>query len=511
MKKLNIKNPLFVLIVLFFTLGIVFSCTNNDTSSTSNSVELLSFGPSGQLHGQPIVFVGKNLDRVTSIKLEGAEVIKANFVSQSAEKIEIIIPKETLEGKVTLVYDEGEVISKTVLSFDVPFKVINFTTEAKPGANITITGEYLNWVKSVVFNSGIVVTEFVSVTANKLVVKVPFDAKTGPITINGGGTEPYEYISEKDLIVTLPVVNSIDPLSVKHSDLLTITGVDLDLVKSITFPNSAASIAFVSQSATKIEVKVPNTATDGKLTLTVFSGLTVQSSQSIKIILPSITSVAPTPVQIGADWTINGANLDLVKEIIIPGVVTPITVFVSKSASKIVVKVPVGAFSGAIKLKTINDFLIVTTTKIDIAGLTDIPLQRVIYDDTFKNGFGNWSWGGPSNPAYTAEVKEGTKSFRKDYVDNDGLRFGGGKVSTSGMSELVFSIYGGVGLENNQNLSVMINGAWSVTTVKVKIGLWTEYVLPLSSLPILSSAIEINDLAFQGKGGYVIIDKVGLR
>ena len=57
----------------------------------------------------------------------------------------------------------------------------------------------------------------------------------------------------------------------------------------------------------------------------------------------------------------------------------------------------------------------------------------------------------------------------------------------------------------------MINGNWGITTVQVKIGAWTDVVIPLSSLPALSGATKIEDFAIQGKFGYVIVDKVGLR
>nr|WP_315158572.1 IPT/TIG domain-containing protein [uncultured Flavobacterium sp.] len=511
MKK-NIKNnPFYMVIMLFMIVGFAVSCSNDDSDTSDNTVELLSFGPSGQKHGEMISFIGHNLDRVTSIKLEGVEVSSSDFSSQTSEKIELIIPDEALEGKVVLVYDGGEVTSKTVLSFDVPFMITSITPEAKPGENITITGEYLNWVESIVFANGIEVTEFVSSSINTLVVKVPLEAQTGQLSILGGGTDPYTYQTESDIKIDLPNATSIEPQSVKHGGLLTINGEDLDLVKSIKFPNSTESIAFESQTVSKIVVKVPLTATDGKIMLTAYSGVVVEVEQPVKIILPIITSALPKPVAIGKDWTLTGTDLDLVKEVIIPGASSPITSFGTHTATKIVLTVPDGAFNGVIKLKTINDFLIETTTQIEIAGLTDIPLKRVIYDDDYKNGFGNWSWGGDVNPSYTVEVREGTKAIRKDWQDWDGLRFGGGSVSTAGMTELAFSVYGGVGLENNQQLGLMINGNWGITTVQVKIGEWTDVVIPLSSLPALSSATDINDFAIQGKFGYVIVDKVGLR
>lgn len=511
MKKIKYNNPLYFMIMLFVIVGIAVSCSNDDANSSNDVVELLSFGPSGQKHGEKISFIGHNLDRVTAIKLPGVEVSSGDFVSQTSEKIELIIPEEATEGKVTLIYDGGEVTSKTVLSFDVPFVIASITPKAKPGENITITGDYLNWVTSVVFADGIEVKEFVSVSLKQLVVQVPLDARTGQILIIGGGTEPYTFQSESDIVIDLPEVSSIDPTTVKHSDLLTINGENLDLVKTIKFPNSEESAAFESQTPTKIVVKVPNTATDGKLAITAFSGVVVETAQTVKITLPVITSAAPKPVAIDADWTLTGTDLDLVKEVIIPGAASPITSFVSQSATKIVLKVPAGSFDGAIKLKTINDFVVETNTQIQIAGLTDIPLTRVIYDDDLKSGFGNWSWGGEISLAYTLEVREGVKAIKKVFQDGDGIRFGGGNVSTAGMTELVFSVYGGEDLAGDQQLGIMINSNWSMVMVKAKIGAWTDVVIKLQDYDVLKNATKIDDFAIQAKSGYIIVDKVGLR
>lgn len=511
MKKHINNSPFYFLIIMFIIVGAAVSCSNDDAKSSNDVVELLSFGPSGQKHGQKISFIGHNLDRITSIMLPSVEVSSDDFASQTSEKIELIIPAEATEGKVTLMYDGGELTSKTVLSFDVPFMITSITPHAKPGENITITGDYLNWVTSIVFADGIEVKEFVSVSLKQLVVQVPLDAKTGQLMIIGGGTEPYTFQSESDIIIDLPKVTSIEPATIKHSDLLTIIGENLDLVKTIKFPNSAESAALESQTATKIVVKVPNTATDGKLRLTSYSGVVVETSQPVKIILPVITNAAPKPVAIDADWTLTGTDLDLVKEVIIPGAAFPITSFVSQSATKIVLKVPTGSFNGVIKLKTINDFLVETNTEIQIAGLTDIPLTRVIYDDDLKNGFGNWSWGGDINLAYTLEVREGVKAIKKVFQDGDGIRFGGGNVSTAGMTELAFSVYGGEDLAGDQQLGIMINGNWSMVMVKAKIGAWTDVVIKLEDYDVLKSAAKIEDFAIQAKSGYIIVDKVGLR
>lgn len=510
MKLSKLYKGTFWIMFLILGFGLTTSCQSDDDNADDGKVELLSFGPSGKMHGETITFIGRNLDKVTSIKLPGSEVSSTEFSAQTAEKIDLVIPEETSEGNVVLVFPEGEITSKTVLSFDVPFTISGFTPNAKPGENITIKGKFLNWVKVVMFTDNVEVIDFESISFDELVVKVPMDAKTGPISIIGGGTEPYPYESETELALTLPAATSIAPQAVKHDDILIISGTDLDLVMSVVFPQSGEVVGLEKQTETEIRVKVPVDAIDGNLALKAYSGSMVAVEQSLSIILPKLSTAMPTPVEIGADLTLAGTDLDLVKEVLIPGAPGPISSFVSHTATEIVLTVPEGSFNGAIRLNTIHDFMVETEIKIEIAGLTDIPLGVVIFDDEYKSGFGNWSWGGPTDTNYTANVREGKVAIKKEWEDNDGLRFGGGNASTEGMTELVFSVYGGEGLGKDGKLSVMINEQWGITQVQVVIGEWTDFVIPLTDLP-LNDPSKIGDFALQGTNGYVIVDKVGLR
>ena len=61
------------------------SCSNDDDNG-SGAVVLEAFGPSPALRGSELTFIGKNLDKVTSVILpEGIEVTDIEVVSK--EKI----------------------------------------------------------------------------------------------------------------------------------------------------------------------------------------------------------------------------------------------------------------------------------------------------------------------------------------------------------------------------------------------------------------------------------------
>src|SRR5688572_33466067 len=102
MIKLFPKPLLAVLSVLI--VAAFAACDKDDEQATSGKTELLSFGPTGAQHGDTIRFIGTGLDKVTSIHFTGqnAVVEKADFKSQSAALIKVLVPTADEKGLVTL-------------------------------------------------------------------------------------------------------------------------------------------------------------------------------------------------------------------------------------------------------------------------------------------------------------------------------------------------------------------------------------------------------------------------
>src|SRR5688572_22459241 len=217
-------KPLLAVLTVLIMVGIV-AC-EKDSDKTSDKTELLSFGPTGARHGDTLVFIGTGLDKVTAIQFTGqsATVEKAAFESQSSTLIVLLVPDAAEKGKVTLKTTVGDIVSKTSLNLGVTPLISTITSEAKPGTNVTITGEYLNWVTQVTFPKDKVVTSFVSQAFNQLVVAVPDDAETGPLMITYSGTDSGFYETEDTVKVTLPKANTFAPNPVKHADNVTING-----------------------------------------------------------------------------------------------------------------------------------------------------------------------------------------------------------------------------------------------------------------------------------------------
>ena len=510
---------LLTLIGFVLSIGIVTSCDKDDDEVTSDKIQLLSFGPTGAKHGDTIKFIGYNLNKVTAIHFTGTNAIvnQADFKSQTADQIRLLVPQAAEKGYVTLKTPEGDIISKTQFNIDVLTTVTAITAQARPGENVTITGTYLNWVDRVTFNRDKVVQTFVSKTQTQLVVKVPDDAQTGPLILHYGGTDSADVQTADTLKVTLPVTTALSPNPIKHQTNLTITGTNLDLARQVLFNGVTAPVTtFVSQSATQLVVRVPSATTKGKVTLVAASGVQTVSTADLDVVLPAITNMTPNPVDPNTNLTVTGTNLDLVTGISFVGALTPVTSFVSQSATQIVVLVPTGVLRGKITLAVLNSTLVVQSANdLNVTGglppLADFPFA--IYTDALQNTFQDWSYTATHDFNSTAVVRQGTKSIKSVYAGNSyqGTTFHAGTAaSTTGYTTLEFSIFGEAGT-SGKKLNVVINGNYTnppqVTIVE---GAWTTFSLPLSSL---GSPATIGEIVLQSAGwsATIHIDHVGFR
>ena len=515
MKKYHILK---ISALLCLALSFVFftSC-EDDEDNGSGQIELLSFGPTGVHHGEEIVFIGKNLDKVTAIVFQpSVEVQKSSFTSATSEAIKLNVPDAVESGKVILKTPDGDIESKTVFSLEVPVVISEVTPEAKPGTDITVTGDYINWIESVTFANNLVVEKanFVSQSQTEMKITVPMEARTGFLVFSTGGTEPLAISTEDPLNVTLPAATAITPSSIRHTDNIAIAGTDLDLVTKIEFGGGASVLNgdFVSQSETEIVVAVPATTTDGNLILTAPSGLEVEIG-ALTIILPDVTAFSPATTDDhdpGVALTMTGTDLDLIAKLAFPNVTDPVTTFVSQSATQLQVVIPEGAQGGTVVITTIHDY----TVPITVPFGDQLTLATVMFDDAAHAPLGaGGGWGGvATDPANAEQVRVGTKSVKVTFGGTwgGGGQFGnwdGESVPTAGASFYAFSIYGGAGTDG---LNINVNVAGTVVEVTIEEGAWKDVQIPLSDF---NSPAGISEIWFQDRGwsGTVYIDQIGLK
>jgi len=498
------------------SFAVLTSC-KKDNNENSGKVELFSFGPTGAKHGDTLRFIGNNLNKVTAIKFTGeaaATVEQKNFKQQTSELILLIVPSAAEKGYVTLKTPDGDIVTKTQLNLNALITIASITAQARPGENVTIAGNYLNWVDRITFNRDKIVKTFVSKSLTQLVVKVPDDAQTGPLLLHYGGTDSADVQTADTLKVTLPVSTSLSPNPVKHGTDLTITGTDLDLVKKVIFTSVSTPVtSFVSQTATQLVVKVPASTTKGKIILEAASGIQTTSTIDLDVVLPAITSMSPNPVDTLADLTITGTNLDLVSSASFVGVSNAVTSFVSQSATQLVVKVPGGSVTGKLTLGVKNSTLSVKSgNDLAIIGSTVPPI--IIYDDAVTPAWNGWiggGWGGTKDLNNTSPVESGSKSCRISYVGDWGvpLQLGGANISLGGYTSLKVSIYGGTG-SNGQNVNVGFNEADGKTITIIE-GQWTDFTIPLSQISSASTLSFLYLKKYSTNGDFTIyIDNLGI-
>jgi hypothetical protein len=506
-----------LIVVCLTSLGICLqSCDNDDESN--GQVTLLSFGPSGVKHGETIKFVGTNLDKATAIVLPPSiEITRDGFASQSKELIELVVPDAAESGKVILRSPQGDIETKTLLSFDVDVVINSITAEAKPGTNITITGDKVNWIESIVFPKDLLVEKesFVSQSLTELVVTVPMEAQSGILTFFTGGTDPLDFTSEEPLDVKLPQAEALTP-SIRHAADLTLSGTDLDLVTQIDFPGGASVMAedFKSHSETAIVVVVPPTALNGKLVLTAPSGLKVETSNSISIILPIVSAFSPEDTEehdAGVTLTLVGTDLDLVEKITFPNVAEPVTDFTRISDTEIQVVIPDGVQGGTVMLTTIHAFAV----PVSLPFGDQLQLAIVFFDDAIKGGFSQWGgWGSTTDWNNSEQIRLGSKAIKMTYTGGNwsgAAQFGAGNALTDGAAFFAFSLYGGAGTGGKKiQLLVKRTGGESTKQFTIEEGKWTDIKVPLADL---GSPANITEIFFQNADftGTVFIDHVGLK
>ena len=332
--------------------AVTFSACSNDDDNGSGAVVLEAFGPSPALRGSELTFIGKNLDKVTSVILpEGIEITDIEVVSK--EKIKITIPQDAKEGYVKLVASGLEITTKTLLKYTEPISITKFApSPVKAGQTLTIEGDYLNLIQKVVFSDNVEVSykDFLTWERKKIEVVVPREAQTGIIILADTAAIPVELKSETELQVVLPSVEKVlDLTNKKPGDVVSTIGQNLDLVESVQLPDGAPVAHAIKDDV--LAFTLPEGITDGAIVMVAYSGVHVAIA-NIGVAVPTDLVATPaTGIKDGSVISIKGVNMDLVTTALFPGVSEAVTL-TSKSTTEIKVTTPTNAKTGDLILNT---------------------------------------------------------------------------------------------------------------------------------------------------------------
>lgn len=337
--------------------GVSFtSCLKGDDVDTNQYVGGISlnvFGPSPVARGGELRFLGSGMNQVTAVVIPGcADITDINVISD--REIRITVPQEAQPGLVTLRTPNGDITTKTELTFTEPISIENFTpATVLPGDELTIEGEYLNLIHEVIFADDVTVTEedFITHERNMIKLLVPEEAQTGQIILSDGEELPNLIYSEEDLVVTLPSVETVvNKENAKPGDVVEINGENLDLVRQMLMPDGT-EVEFTVTSPIAIEFILPENASDGDVVVIPASGVKVTAAHLTMAVPTNLVATPAFGLRGGDEIVLTGLNLDVVTSLSFPGVAENVQP-ASLSEKELTVVMPEAAQSGSLILNT---------------------------------------------------------------------------------------------------------------------------------------------------------------
>ena len=350
---------LWMMCLMLFSCLTFTACDNGDDEDTNQykgGISLNVFGPSPVSRGGVLRFLGSGMDKVTAVAISGCDDITDIEVVSDTE-IRVTVPQTAQPGLVVLKTPKGDITTKTELTFTEPIALEAFApAEVKPGSELTITGEYLNLIKEVIFADEVTVPadEFVSQSRQEIKVIVPDSAQTGKFILSDGAEIPNWIYTEEELEVTLPSVEApLDLVDKKPGDIIRVSGKNFDLVKKVQMPNGD-EVEFTmtaSSEGDELTFTLPDNVSDGEVTVLPASDVKVVVATVVVAMPLNVVAVPAINLRGGDIITLKGANMDLVTDVTFPGV-EEVVGLESQNTTEIKVLMPAAAISGDLQLNT---------------------------------------------------------------------------------------------------------------------------------------------------------------
>lgn len=287
-----------------------------------------------------------------------------------------------------------------------------------------------------------------------------------------------------------PRVDKLDPAAGASNTVLQITGSGLGAIRKVYFDKDSVAASFNPAFNTNdaLILRVPVDAVPGDQNIVLVNSLGKAVSVPFNVLgFVTISGVSNYDFTAGDQITLTGKNLADVSQVVFSGTDQEVEV-ASKSATSIVLKMPVGAPARS-ALDMTNQAGTITTTQ-EFVNLGD---AYQVFTDDYQNGFENASWG-PAAISNTV-AKTGTASFAVTYKQGqwsaDGVANWNGidDLATQGYKYFTFWIKGG---SENYTLYLMSDrapgGYGNSTASNVNIPLaipantWTYFKFPLTTI-----------------------------
>ena len=286
--------------------------------------------------GDAVTIKGTNLTLTKKVELEGADVTE--FVA-TATTLTFVLPDTATDGEVLMVMASEVAVSAGEITTVVP--VVSGVTPApvKNGAVVTLAGSDLDLVTKLDFPNAAGV-EF-TFAEGLITATVPEIAKEGDITLSLANGKTVT----ADLTLVKPTITAFAPAEITAGDNFTVTGTDLDLVKSVAIGDVACE--FTLDSETQITATSAATAQTGKINLTLKNGTKVSSEDKISVKAAGVVQVTelPASASVGDEVTMKGSGFNFIEAIYFGE--TKITAYSKRVDDEMVFTLPVSMETGS--------------------------------------------------------------------------------------------------------------------------------------------------------------------
>ena len=324
-----------------------------------SSPQITSVSPRQVLYDQVVTVTGINFgsSRGSSSVRIGSQSI-SSFASWSNTIIRFRVPTNMRSGNVIVRTSKGT-SNAILLEIVSPYLGSVSPVSVKPGDRLTLTGANFRSSRGsgyVLFTSNVrpTASDYVTWSDSRIVVKVPAGAQSGDVKVAviGAGVSGTKRVVVES--ASSPQITSVSPRQVQYNQVVTVIGSNFGSSRgsSSVRIGSVAISSFTTWSSTIIRFRVPTNVRSGNVTVRTSAG--TSNAIRLEITSPYLGSVSPVSVKPGDRLTLTGANFGNSRGsgyvLFAPNVRPSSGDYVTWSDSRIVVKVPVGAQSGEVKV-----------------------------------------------------------------------------------------------------------------------------------------------------------------